>query len=162
MLDEVEWETVAPLLSRMVTDAKGERGANQAAAFCDLIARHAQPVLDAFERLTGFVETNVNAVAHHRLSLYGPPCSRCGKPLRTPEARLCAACGQSSARQTPGSRVNCNADSGSVTVLKATSEPDARSVDAMGGLLSGVTTASADGEALPAVPAEWCIRSGGH
>ena len=101
MLDEVEWETVAPLLSGMVTDAKGERLATELPHSGDLIARHAQPVLDAFERLTGFGETNVNAVAHHRLSLYGPPCSRCDKPLRTPEARLCAACGQPSARLTP-------------------------------------------------------------
>jgi hypothetical protein len=49
--------------------------------------------LDEFERMTGFNETNPNAVLHHRLALYGPPCSVCGKPLRTPKAANCMACG---------------------------------------------------------------------
>ena len=49
--------------------------------------------LDLYFRLTGVRETNVNAIYHHRLSLYGPPCAWCGKPLRTPKAKFCAACG---------------------------------------------------------------------
>lgn len=52
-----------------------------------------EPVCAEYTRLTGFPETNANAVFHHRLSLYGPPCAACGKPLRTPQARYCAACG---------------------------------------------------------------------
>ncbi|QDE65770.1 MULTISPECIES: hypothetical protein [Myxococcus] len=51
------------------------------------------PALREYERLTGFRETNINAVLHHRLILFGPPCTTCGKPLRTPQARYCAACG---------------------------------------------------------------------
>jgi hypothetical protein len=51
------------------------------------------PCLDAYERLTGFRETNPNAVMHHRLTTYGPPCRTCGKPLRTPRASKCMACG---------------------------------------------------------------------
>jgi hypothetical protein len=50
------------------------------------------PVLAEYERITGFHETNINAFYHHLTSLYGPECKACGKPLRTPKARLCAAC----------------------------------------------------------------------
>jgi hypothetical protein len=50
------------------------------------------PVLEEYNRVTGSRETNVNAVYHHKLSMYGPPCAKCGKPLRTPRARLCGSC----------------------------------------------------------------------
>jgi hypothetical protein len=51
--------------------------------------------LAEYERLTGFKETNPNAVHHHVASQYGPPCRECGKPFRTPKASFCAACGVS-------------------------------------------------------------------
>jgi hypothetical protein len=57
------------------------------------VSERFQPALDLYEKLTGFKDTNINAVMHHRISLYGPPCENCGKPLRTPQASFCAACG---------------------------------------------------------------------
>ncbi len=51
------------------------------------------PFLAEYERITGYHATNFNAVWHHRLSLLGDPCVNCGKPLRSPRARFCAACG---------------------------------------------------------------------
>lgn len=49
------------------------------------------PFDDAHERVTGSRDST--AFVHHRLSNYGPPCVVCGKPLRTPKATYCAACG---------------------------------------------------------------------
>jgi predicted amidophosphoribosyltransferase len=50
-------------------------------------------MLEMYRLLTGFIETNPNAVWHHEVDQYGPPCPNCHKPLRTSEARFCAACG---------------------------------------------------------------------
>ena len=44
-------------------------------------------------RITGFRETNHNAIMHHQISQYGKPCKNCGKPYRTEKASFCAACG---------------------------------------------------------------------
>jgi hypothetical protein len=59
----------------------------------DRIKERFGPVLREYEQITGFHETNPMAIYHHRLSLCGTPCLVCGKPLRTPKARFCAACG---------------------------------------------------------------------
>lgn len=52
-----------------------------------------KPLLDYYKDITGFEETEPNAVMHHRIAQYGPPCEKCGKPYRTPKASFCAACG---------------------------------------------------------------------
>jgi hypothetical protein len=33
---------------------------------------------ERYYELTGFVETNEDAIWHHRLALFGPPCANCG------------------------------------------------------------------------------------
>lgn len=53
-----------------------------------------QELRDEYHKMTGFYESNHNAIMHHRVSIYGPPCEACGKPLRTPQAAFCAACGK--------------------------------------------------------------------
>ncbi|GAB3635234.1 hypothetical protein GCM10027422_08240 [Hymenobacter arcticus] len=57
------------------------------------VALRQRPMLEMYRLLTGFEETNPNAVRHHIVELYGPPCPQCHKPLRTLKARFCAACG---------------------------------------------------------------------
>ena len=51
------------------------------------------PLLVYYKNLTGFDETNPNAIMHHRIALFGPPCENCGKPYRTSLSKFCAACG---------------------------------------------------------------------
>ena len=92
MLTEEEWQEVSPSLFNAVAQIKQYRETHQ----CSLAEANAkgfgQQALLAYERITGFKETNPNALYHHRLSVYGPPCHACGKPLRTPQARYCAMC----------------------------------------------------------------------
>jgi hypothetical protein len=49
--------------------------------------------IDMYRVLTGFSETNPNAIWHHRIELYGPDCPSCKRPLRTRDARYCVFCG---------------------------------------------------------------------
>src|SRR5690606_6506405 len=50
-------------------------------------------LLNYYFEITGEVITEPNAVMHHRIAQYGPPCEQCEKPYRTPLASFCAACG---------------------------------------------------------------------
>ena len=80
MLEEDEWRIVEDQLIGARAETRGGSDA--------LI----QAALATYERVTGFPASNVNALYHHRVALYGPPCRNCGRPLRTPEARLCGSC----------------------------------------------------------------------
>jgi len=93
MLEEHEWEKVGPLLSgaiQKIKDYREEHGVSLAQARDESFGKDA---LEMYKAITGFEETNPNALWHHRLSLLGPPCGRCGNPLRTPVAKRCVECG---------------------------------------------------------------------
>ncbi len=77
MLTDREWD----VLSMIIRDKEG--------SFSDRNAKF----LAEYEKVTGFHETNPNAIYHHVVSQYGPPCAACNKPLRTQRAAFCAACG---------------------------------------------------------------------
>jgi len=57
------------------------------------IYRTLDSLTKGYALFTGMVETVPAAVWHHVASLYGPSCEHCGKPLRTPRAKWCPACG---------------------------------------------------------------------
>lgn len=82
MLDESEFEQV--LIELIFGGESMSDGLPEAEAY--------RSALDLYEDFTGLRETNFRALFHHRIAMYGPPCVHCGKPLRTPAAKLCAAC----------------------------------------------------------------------
>lgn len=92
MLDEDEWAQLAEPLGGLVGDIKRVRQ-DRGVSLGEATKIAGGEVLRRFLELTGYEETNVNAVWHHRRILFGPPCHACGKPLRTPGARHCAECG---------------------------------------------------------------------
>jgi hypothetical protein len=80
MLEDQEWELVAPLLVDMVAKLnqrvwEGRHSLLEATRMCG------QPALDMYNEITGETETNPNALYHHRISLHGPACQSCGRPL---------------------------------------------------------------------------------
>lgn len=93
MLDDTEWAQVEPHLSNAIEQIKRYR-AEHCVSLREASAKgYGREALERYFQITGFRETNADALWHHRLSAFGPPCSACGKPLRTPRAKLCAECG---------------------------------------------------------------------
>ena len=93
MLTEDEWERVAPHLSHAMEQIKRYREEHQCSLAEATTKGFGQQACAIYQEITGFPETNANALFHHRLSMYGRPCIVCGKPLRTPQAAYCPMCG---------------------------------------------------------------------
>jgi hypothetical protein len=87
-----EWQTVLPFFSNGVAQIKAYKELHGCSVVEATSKGFGWVALEAYEKITSFKETNANALFHHRLSLSGPPCRSCGKPLRTPQARSCRAC----------------------------------------------------------------------
>lgn len=113
MLEDDEWAVVraahacgadlaaaAALLDRAAAEL-GALPVRPPGAAAPPLARRLWALTAGYELFTGEPESNPNAVWHHVVSQYGPPCAQCGKPLRTPQAQLCAACGALGAKVRP-------------------------------------------------------------
>jgi len=94
MLDEDEFKLISDLYSGGMKATKEFRQKHNLPLEKCSIPERFRPVCEKYEELTGFKETNHNAIIHHRISSYGEPCKNCGKPLRTSQASFCAACGK--------------------------------------------------------------------
>ncbi len=99
MMEEHEWEQVSPLLSNMVSRIKEYRSEHN----CDLTTAQKNVLnlaCEKYNEITGFQETNGNALWHHRLADWGCECKSCGHLLRTSKAKRCANCGTISVENT--------------------------------------------------------------
>ena len=94
MLDEDEYKVIRGLYVQCADRMKEYRQKHGLPLNSLSREEHFRPLLEKYLEMTGFEETEPNAVMHHRISLYGPPCKKCGKALRTPQAAFCAACGE--------------------------------------------------------------------
>ena len=93
MLTDQEWAIMEPALTQAIADVQTYRTAQNVSLGEAMTHGLGKTALAVYQELTGFAETNPDAIWHHRISIYGPPCHSCGKPLRTPQATFCAACG---------------------------------------------------------------------
>jgi hypothetical protein len=93
MLTEEEWTDVSSHFGDNIGQIKRYREKHQCSLAEAQQKGFGHKALARYAHITGFKETNANALYHHRLSMYGPACHACGKPLRTPRAKGCAACG---------------------------------------------------------------------
>jgi hypothetical protein len=93
MLDDEEWRQLTPLLRGFTDSIKRHREHHSSTVQEATNSANPDPALQKYFDLTGFKETNINALWHHQISLYGEPCERCSKPLRTRGAKMCVECG---------------------------------------------------------------------
>jgi hypothetical protein len=91
MLTDKEWERVYSFIRSDIIRIKTHRITG--ASIKEAIGAVHYQSLDLYYEITGFRETNINALEHHQLSQYGSECPTCGHLLRTPKASFCANCG---------------------------------------------------------------------
>jgi hypothetical protein len=93
MLEEHEWEQIAPDLQGAIRQIKEYRERHSTSLAESRRLGYGQKALERYFEITGYRESEPDNLWHHRADIYGPPCSICGKPLRTPRAKICAECG---------------------------------------------------------------------
>ena len=93
MLDEDEYAEATRLYSQCMDATKEFRERWHVPLEGASIDDRFRPIRDWYAELTGVLNCHQNAIMHHRLSMFGDPCRVCGKPLRSPRAKICAGCG---------------------------------------------------------------------
>lgn len=93
VLEDAEWERVAPHLANPIAQIKAYRQQHGVSLAEARIHGYGKEALRIYEEITGYQEQYPDPIWHHRANLFGPPCTACGKPLRSPKAKHCAECG---------------------------------------------------------------------
>lgn len=93
MLDEEEYKKISDLYYHCIRSVKNYRKENDTTLAESPVDKLFEPVRIEYENMTGMANCHHNAIMHHRISVYGEPCISCGKPLRTPRAKICTSCG---------------------------------------------------------------------
>lgn len=92
LLSDEEYHPIEQALTRRVEGIKEYR--RQHGVSVEEAKRHScDDALDHYERLTGIRLFDADELYWVQLSRYGRICPQCGKPFRTPKAKLCAECG---------------------------------------------------------------------
>ena len=94
MLTAAEWQDFAPFMRDVTQKIQSFRETTGASLDEAIKLGFEAPALDQYFAITGFRESNWNAIWHHQLSDHGPPCRFCGKLLRTAKAKRCVECGK--------------------------------------------------------------------
>jgi len=105
MLDDADYAPIGAAVDNYVNARKEVRRNGETrlgvAAEREDVAAIGQYALGLYEDKTGLVLAHPFDLRAVRAALYGPDCQFCSKPLRTPQAKLCAACGEDRATETP-------------------------------------------------------------
>jgi hypothetical protein len=94
MFDEKEFAVIDSLYVQAVRTIKQQGRFHAEVSRAAFMQEQYRPMLEAYRRITGEdCTTDPSHLMHHRIAKYGPPYRVCGKPLRTPKASYCPACG---------------------------------------------------------------------
>ena len=94
LLSEEDYKIVAVHLSNRIDDIMSYRKKhNCSLQEASINSDGGQKALIAFEKITGVRLMHPDEIYIARSALYGRQCPDCGKPFRTPRAKLCAECG---------------------------------------------------------------------
>lgn len=94
MLDDEEYAVIYKLYGDCMKATKVFRQEHGLSLEGMSMEERFSPVVKEYEKITGISGIHHNVIMHHKLSSFGDPCKYCGKPLRTPRAKLCASCMQ--------------------------------------------------------------------
>jgi hypothetical protein len=92
LLSDEEYHPIEHALSNRIKGIKEYRQ-RHGVSLAEAKRHSSDDALDYYERLTGVRLSDADELYWVQLSRYGRICPQCGKPFRTPEAKLCAECG---------------------------------------------------------------------